>query len=240
MGSSPPVAREQLSAPKGILAHRQRFPGLLLHPREQCLKQSSDFSAFYFPFLFLFAKGALAKHRAFPQQHAVGCGVCVRDLQQLSAMQPGWRAPDQLPPHQLGPVKSVVERAERGLGNAAQRLPGVWSRFWSPHPAPSPSPSQLTRFSAAKDASLADSSNDSSFQSRAGLEDRGCSHQHGDPRWAGGAKKCPNNKVMRTARGTQQLVGHPVPGARGAFGEAQPPKRSGCWEAGEWVRDGVG
>lgn len=224
LGSSPALPRAAASPPRAMLKAKQRLLCLLF-----------SFSFFYllrghWPSIVPFRSSMLL----------VAGGGGVRDLQRLSAMQPGWRAPNQLPPHQLGPVKSVVERAERGLGNAAQRLPGVWSRFWSPRPAPSPSPSQLTRFSAAKDASLADSSNDSSFQGRAGLEDRGGSHQHGDPGWAGGAKKCPNSKVMRTARGRQQLVGHPVPEAQGAFGEAQPPKRSGCWEAGEWVRDGVG
>lgn len=180
----------------------------------------------------------MAKHRAFPWQGAVRCGG-VRDLQRLSALQPGWRAPNQLPPHQLGPVRSVTAGAERGLGNAAQCLPGVWSGFWSPRPALAPSPSQLARISPAKDASLADSSNDSSFQGRAGWEDRGRRRERGDPGWASDVEKCPN-KVMGTARGRQQLAGHLVQGARGAFGEAPPPKRSGCWEAGEQVRDGVG
>lgn len=49
---------------------------------------------------------------------------------------------------------------------------------WNPHPAlsPPPSPNQLTRISPASDASLADSSNEGSFQGRAGWEDRGRSH----------------------------------------------------------------
>lgn len=52
--------------------------------------------------------------------------------------QPGLGAPNQLPVHQLGPVRSVVLRAERGLGKhspvSAQHLELLLE------PAPSPSP----------------------------------------------------------------------------------------------------
>ena len=64
-GSRHPRASRLISSPS---------PGCCFARREQCLKQSSDLPAFYFPFLFLFAKRALAKRRAFPRQRAVRCG----------------------------------------------------------------------------------------------------------------------------------------------------------------------
>ena len=157
--------------------------GCCFPPQKQRFKRSSDLPAFYFPFLY-FAKRASAKRRAFPRQRAGRCRG-VGDLRCLAAVPPRWRAPNQLPPHRLGPVGSITARAKRGLGNAAQRLPGIWSRFWSRRPAPVPS--QLAGIGPAKGASLADSSNDSSFRGRAGWEHRGHGHKRGDPGWAGNA-----------------------------------------------------